>query len=140
MEFPIVFIVGLNDGVLPHSRSFEDPEAMQEERRLLYVGITRAKDRLYLLYSQNRSMFGFSEPAGPSRYLDDIPVQLLDVNEPAPVRRPPATADYRWEKPTQAASAVYNTATIHSGYARLPPGLAGRAGAQQPHARTATKR
>ena len=48
LEFPVVFIVGLNDGTLPHSRSFDDPEAMLEERRLLYVGITRAKDRLYL--------------------------------------------------------------------------------------------
>ena len=106
LEFPIVFIVGLNDGVLPHSRSFEDPEAMQEERRLLYVGITRAKDRLYLLYSQNRSLFGFSEPASPSRYLDDIPPQLLDGNEPALVRKPSTAADDRWEKPTQATSVL----------------------------------
>jgi DNA helicase-2/ATP-dependent DNA helicase PcrA len=104
LEFPIVFIVGLNDGVLPHSRSFEDPEAMQEERRLLYVGITRARDRLYLLYSQNRSLFGFSEPAGPSRYLEDIPPKLLDGNEPAPPRKQPASADYRWEKPSKPAS------------------------------------
>jgi DNA helicase-2/ATP-dependent DNA helicase PcrA len=104
LEFPIVFIVGLNDGVLPHSRSFEDPEGMQEERRLLYVGITRAKDRLYLLYSQNRSMFGFSEPASPSRYLDDIPPKLLDGNEPAPPRRQSAAADYRWEQPAKSAS------------------------------------
>jgi DNA helicase-2/ATP-dependent DNA helicase PcrA len=106
LEYPIVFIVGLNDGVLPHSRSFEDPEAMQEERRLLYVGITRAKDRLYLLYSQNRSLFGFSEAASPSRYLDDIPAQLLDGNEPAPVRRPSAAADYRWERPSQGTPVV----------------------------------
>ena len=104
LEFPVVFIVGLNDGVLPHSRSFEDPESMQEERRLLYVGITRAKDRLYLLYSQNRSLFGFSEPASPSRYLDDIPDQLLDGNQPAPVRKTSAPADYHWERPAQAAS------------------------------------
>ncbi|MBN2147109.1 MAG: UvrD-helicase domain-containing protein [Anaerolineales bacterium] len=82
LEFPIVFIVGLNDGTLPHSRSFEDPEGMQEERRLFYVGITRAKDCLYLVYSQNRSAYGYSEPAEPSRFLEDIPQALLDESNP----------------------------------------------------------
>jgi len=78
LEFPVVFIIGLNDGTLPHIRSFEDPEAMQEERRLFYVGITRAEDRLYLLHSLNRFNFGYTEPAEPSRYLDDIPMTLID--------------------------------------------------------------
>ncbi len=78
LEFPVVFITGLNDGLLPHSRSFEDPEAMQEERRLFYVGITRAKDALFLTHSQNRSAYGFGEPVSPSRYLDDIPYNLID--------------------------------------------------------------
>ncbi len=78
LEYPVVFISGLNEGILPHSRSFDDLEAMEEERRLLYVGITRAKDRLYLLYSQNRSAFGYPEPVEPSRFLTDIPDELLD--------------------------------------------------------------
>ena len=78
LEYPVVFITGLNEGTLPHSRSFDDPEAMQEERRLLYVGITRAKDRLYLLFAQNRNAFGYPEPSEPSRYLSDIPEDLLD--------------------------------------------------------------
>ncbi len=78
LEYPLVFIAGLNEGTLPHSRSFADPEAMQEERRLLYVGITRAKDRLYLVFAQNRSAFGYPEPVEPSRFLDDIPDNLLD--------------------------------------------------------------
>jgi DNA helicase-2/ATP-dependent DNA helicase PcrA len=78
LEFSFVFITGLNEGTLPHSRSFDDPEAMQEERRLLYVGITRAKDRLYLVYAQNRSAFGYPEPVDPSRYLSDIPDHLID--------------------------------------------------------------
>jgi DNA helicase II / ATP-dependent DNA helicase PcrA len=78
LEFPVVFISGLNEGTLPHSRSFDDPEAMQEERRLLYVGITRAKDRLYLVYAQNRSAYGYPDPVEPSRFLDDIPEELLD--------------------------------------------------------------
>jgi DNA helicase-2/ATP-dependent DNA helicase PcrA len=78
LEYPVVFITGLNEGTLPHSRSFDDLEAMEEERRLLYVGITRAKDRLYLLYAQNRSAFGYPDPVMPSRFLDDIPDELLD--------------------------------------------------------------
>jgi DNA helicase II / ATP-dependent DNA helicase PcrA len=78
LEFPVVFIVGLNDGVLPHIRSFDDQEEMQEERRLFYVGITRAKDRLYLVDSLNRNAFGYSEPTIQSRFLEDIPVELLD--------------------------------------------------------------
>jgi DNA helicase-2/ATP-dependent DNA helicase PcrA len=77
LEFPVVFLTGLNDGTLPHSRSFEDPEAMMEERRLFYVGITRSKDLLFLVYSQNRSSYGFSEPADPSRFLADIPASML---------------------------------------------------------------
>ena len=78
LEFPVVFIVGLNDGTLPHSRSFDDPEAMMEERRLLYVGITRAKDRLYLIYSQNRSCLWLCR-TGVTIALSwsDIPTELL---------------------------------------------------------------
>jgi DNA helicase-2/ATP-dependent DNA helicase PcrA len=94
LEFPNVFIVGLTDGTLPHSRSFDDPEAMKEERRLLYVGITRAKDRLYLVTSLNRSAFGYTEPCEPSRFLEDIPVQLLDEEQPSRTRGP-ASFDWR---------------------------------------------
>jgi DNA helicase-2/ATP-dependent DNA helicase PcrA len=77
LEFGTVFIVGLDDGILPHSRSFDEPEAMDEERRLFYVGITRAKDRLYLLRALRRGGRGYAEDTLPSRYLDDIPVELL---------------------------------------------------------------
>ncbi len=82
LEFPVVFIVGLNDGTLPHARSFEDADAMEEERRLLYVGITRAKDRLYLLHAQNRSQYGYAEPVEPSRFIEDIPNELLELSTP----------------------------------------------------------
>ena len=78
LEFSVVFIAGLNDGTLPHSRSFDDLEAMQEERRLLYVGITRAKDRLYLVYALNRNAFGYPDSVNPSRFLSDIPDHLID--------------------------------------------------------------
>ncbi len=77
LEFGAVFIIGLDDGLLPHSRSFDDPEAMEEERRLFYVGITRAKDRLYLVRALRRGSRGYAEETLPSRYLDDIPPKLL---------------------------------------------------------------
>ena len=78
LEFPVVFITGLEDGTLPHSRSFDDPEGMEEERRLFYVGITRAKDRLFLVYALNRATYGYTEPTDPSRFLDDIPSELIE--------------------------------------------------------------
>ncbi|MDD2694704.1 MAG: 3'-5' exonuclease, partial [Anaerolineales bacterium] len=78
LEFPNVFIVGLNDGTLPHNRSFEDPEQLEEERRLLYVGVTRAMDRLHLVYARNRNMFGYTEPVAPSRFIDEIPPSLVE--------------------------------------------------------------
>ncbi|MFQ5616905.1 MAG: ATP-dependent helicase, partial [Anaerolineales bacterium] len=78
LEFPVVLIVGLEDGTLPHVRSFDDPESMAEERRLLYVGITRAKDRLFLVSALNRAAYGYAEPTESSRFLEDIPLELLD--------------------------------------------------------------
>lgn len=78
LEFGVVFIVGLNEGSLPHARSLEDSEALHEERRLFYVGITRAKDYLYLVYSQTRSSYGYAEPQAPSRFLEDIPPRLVE--------------------------------------------------------------
>jgi DNA helicase-2/ATP-dependent DNA helicase PcrA len=77
LEFPAVFIVGLEEGILPHRKSFDDPEQMEEERRLCYVGITRAKKRLYLLRSYRRSLFGGSTANPPSRFLQDIPSHLI---------------------------------------------------------------
>jgi DNA helicase-2/ATP-dependent DNA helicase PcrA len=77
LEFGVVFLVGLDDGILPHSRSFDEPEQMEEERRLFYVGITRAKDKLYLIRSIQRGGRGMAEETYPSRFLDDIPADLL---------------------------------------------------------------
>jgi DNA helicase-2/ATP-dependent DNA helicase PcrA len=77
LEFGAVFIVGLDDGILPHSRSFDEPEGMEEERRLFYVGITRAKDKLYLIRAIQRGGRGAAEETYPSRFLDDVPTELL---------------------------------------------------------------
>lgn len=78
LEFKVVFLVGLEEGILPHSRSLDDPEQMAEERRLMYVGITRAKERLYLLRAFRRSQYGQSDVAEPSRFLNDLPNELVD--------------------------------------------------------------
>lgn len=79
LEFPVVFMVGLEEGILPHSRSIEsdDPEDMAEERRLCYVGITRAKQRLYLVHAYRRSVWGSSQMQESSRFLEEMPVELL---------------------------------------------------------------
>jgi DNA helicase-2/ATP-dependent DNA helicase PcrA len=78
LEFPAVFIVGLEEGILPHRKSFDAPEEMEEERRLCYVGITRAKKRLYLLRSYRRSLFGGTTANPPSRFLQDISPHLIN--------------------------------------------------------------
>jgi DNA helicase-2/ATP-dependent DNA helicase PcrA len=77
LEFTRVFIIGLDDGMLPHSRSLDDPEQMAEERRLFYVGITRARDRLTLVRAARRSSYGSYDYSTPSRFLQDIPAALL---------------------------------------------------------------
>jgi DNA helicase II / ATP-dependent DNA helicase PcrA len=79
LEYGVVFVVGMEEGTLPHNRSLEsgDPEDMDEERRLCYVGITRAKRRLYLLHTFRRSLWGSTEVQQPSRFLDEIPPNLL---------------------------------------------------------------
>jgi DNA helicase-2/ATP-dependent DNA helicase PcrA len=86
LEFGVVFIVGLNDGLLPHNRSFDDPDAMEEERRLFYVGLTRAKDRLYMSHTFRRTVFGSSELGTSSRFLADIP-STMRVSADAQRRR-----------------------------------------------------
>jgi DNA helicase-2/ATP-dependent DNA helicase PcrA len=111
LEYPVVFITGLNEGTLPHSRSFEDPEAMQEERRLLYVGITRAKDRLYMVYAQNRSAFGYPDPVEPSRFLSDIPDHLLDETSSLRTMRPSKLSSFdsktiQWESKRPGATRI----------------------------------
>jgi DNA helicase-2/ATP-dependent DNA helicase PcrA len=81
LEFPVVFIAGMEDGVFPHMRSLGDPDELEEERRLAYVGITRAQDRLYLTSAWNRMLFGGSSFNPPSRFLQEVPVSVLSRAE-----------------------------------------------------------
>ncbi|MCU1536275.1 MAG: ATP-dependent helicase PcrA [Humibacillus sp.] len=78
LEFPVVFLTGLEDGTFPHLRSLGDPKELEEERRLAYVGITRARERLYLSRAAVRSAWGAPQYNPPSRFLDEIPGDLLD--------------------------------------------------------------
>ena len=77
LEFPVVFIIGMEDGVFPHYRSMGDSAELEEERRLAYVGITRAQERLYLCHAWSRTLFGASSFNPPSRFLSEIPSELL---------------------------------------------------------------
>jgi DNA helicase II / ATP-dependent DNA helicase PcrA len=86
LEFPVVFMTGMEDGVFPHQRSLADNGELEEERRLAYVGITRARQRLYLTRSMVRSAWGSPVYNPPSRFLDDIPAGLLDSRREEPVR------------------------------------------------------
>jgi DNA helicase-2/ATP-dependent DNA helicase PcrA len=124
LEFPVVFMVGMEDGLFPHSRSFSDSEAMEEERRLAYVGITRAEDRLYLTRAFRRSTYGFDEPTIPSRYLKDIPSELVEDGP----RRPSAMGSgrftgpqtiqqvsSRWEQRSQSSRSTAGTPSFKAG-------------------------
>ncbi|MBD2026444.1 DNA helicase PcrA [Leptolyngbya sp. FACHB-711] len=77
LEFPVVFLVGLEQGLFPNFRSLEDPKSLEEERRLCYVGITRAQERLFLSYARERRLYGSREPASPSLFLAELPKELL---------------------------------------------------------------
>ncbi len=77
LEFPVVFIAGLEEGLFPHSRALDDEKELEEERRLAYVGITRAKRRLFLSHAWRRSTWGMGQASVPSRFLLEIPAELM---------------------------------------------------------------
>ena len=87
LEYPVVFLTGLEDGIFPHMRSLGDPEALEEERRLCYVGITRARERLYLCHAWCRQLFGATDYYPPSRFLAEIPEELIEAQGERTSRR-----------------------------------------------------
>ena len=112
LEFPVVFMVGMEEGLLPHSRSMDDPVQLEEERRLCYVGVTRARERLYLLRAFRRGfrgMSGGSEPGTPSRFLLDIPPKLLAA--PAQPKRPSARSQQSAVRRSDAETDGRSTST-----------------------------
>jgi DNA helicase-2/ATP-dependent DNA helicase PcrA len=100
LEFPIVFIIGMDEGILPHSRSLEDENQMEEERRLAYVGITRAKERLYMLYAFRRTLYGMTQMNGPSRFIADVPADLVTGRDPGTAFNPIIQGNKRATVPT----------------------------------------
>jgi DNA helicase-2/ATP-dependent DNA helicase PcrA len=121
LEFSIVFIIGLDEGLLPHSRSRDDPEEMAEERRLLYVGLTRARNQIYLVRAERRSTFGSYEASESSRFLTDIPDKLLRRTG---AYRPQRHESPRWELPTRWESTSLAPAAPPAG--RLVPQVRSR--------------
>jgi DNA helicase-2/ATP-dependent DNA helicase PcrA len=108
LEFPVVFIVGLEERVFPHVRALDDPEQMEEERRLCYVGMTRARERLTVTNARRRRIFGQEQYNLPSRFIDDIPRELLAMEEePAVAGWGPGSGE-RYEP----ASAGHNLAAV----------------------------
>jgi DNA helicase-2/ATP-dependent DNA helicase PcrA len=126
LEFPAVFIVGLEEGILPHRKSFDDPEQREAERRLCYVGITRAKKRLYLLRSYRRSLFGGSTANPPSRFLQDISPHLISPRglweeSPTPVASPDFNRD---SQPSPRPSSILTLKVgDHVRHSKFGPGI-----------------
>ena len=77
LEYPVVFLVGMEDSIFPHANSMFDPQGLEEERRLCYVGITRARERLYITHANYRSLFGQSQYNPPSRFIDEVPEECM---------------------------------------------------------------
>ena len=79
LEFPVVFLAGMDEGVFPHQRTFNVPSEMEEERRLMYVGVTRAEEKLYMTSAKRRQMWGEYKYYNPSRFIEEIPRQLMNM-------------------------------------------------------------
>jgi DNA helicase II / ATP-dependent DNA helicase PcrA len=93
LEFPVVFLVGLEEGLFPNYRSLNDPASLEEERRLCYVGITRAQEVLYISYASERRLYGNRERALPSQFLGELPPELLESNRRTKIHRHIAPKD-----------------------------------------------
>jgi len=87
LEFPVVFIVGVEEGLFPHVRALTDPDELEEERRLAYVGITRAQEKLFLCHAWSRQQFGTTQYNPPSRFLEEIPAELVENEGNVPTHR-----------------------------------------------------
>ncbi len=127
LEFKQVFIIGLDEGILPHSRSKDDPEEMAEERRLFYVGITRAKDQLYLVRAERRTTFGDFEYCEPSRFLDDIDEKVLFTQgRSGSSRRQSRQDDFTWgsfSQPVSSRKVAFSSNSFTTKEPTFKPGM-----------------
>jgi DNA helicase-2/ATP-dependent DNA helicase PcrA len=99
LEFPVVFLCGLEDGLFPHQRSIDDLDGLEEERRLCYVGTTRAMKQLYLSYAETRRLHGMDSYGTPSRFIDEIPKELLEEVRPRVQVSRPLPSAVRFREP-----------------------------------------
>jgi DNA helicase-2/ATP-dependent DNA helicase PcrA len=125
LEFPVVFIIGLDEGVLPHQRALEDSEELAEERRLFYVGLTRAKDRLFLVRTFRRRSSGVSAMCEPSRFLLDIPADLVEGDHAGILTAAQASfqRQTRWDTRTAAPAATRFRVGMHVRHPRFGEGI-----------------
>ena len=120
LEFPVVFLAGMEDGLFPGFRAMENTEDMEEERRLCYVAVTRAKEQLYLTCAERRLLYGRTQYAHPSRFIDEMPEELLDSNIVESRRFSSATAsDPTLDRP-QVTRARYASAAAKQSAAVSP--------------------
>jgi DNA helicase-2/ATP-dependent DNA helicase PcrA len=106
LEFPVVFLCGLEDGLFPHQRSVTDVHGLEEERRLCYVGTTRAMRQLYLTYAEQRRMHGIDSYGAPSRFLAEVPAQLIEEVRPRVQVTRPAYVSSSRPVPSRPAAAA----------------------------------
>jgi DNA helicase II / ATP-dependent DNA helicase PcrA len=124
LEFPYVFLIGMEEGIFPHVRSLDDETEMEEERRLAYVGITRAERELHLTRARTRTIYGQTNSYLPSRFLEEIPKELVravggnenvtplaSVQKRSPVRREPNT-DFDWMVGDKAKHGKWGIGTV----------------------------
>jgi DNA helicase-2/ATP-dependent DNA helicase PcrA len=107
LEFPTVFLTGMEEGIFPHSRTLGDPDELQEERRLAYVGLTRARENLFITRAEYRSSWGAPNYNAASRFLSEIPDSVIEWNqaqEKISIRKTPATRSFNAPKPTGKVS------------------------------------
>jgi DNA helicase-2/ATP-dependent DNA helicase PcrA len=125
LEFPVVFIIGLDEGVLPHQRALEDSEELAEERRLFYVGLTRAKDRLFLVRTFRRRSGGISSMGEPSRFLLDIPADLVEGDHAGILTAAQASfqRQTRWESPPSAPPTTRYRVGMHIRHPKFGEGI-----------------
>ncbi|MEQ9368096.1 MAG: DNA helicase PcrA [Coleofasciculus chthonoplastes F3-SA18-01] len=104
LEFPVVFLVGLEQGLFPHNRTIDDPVALEEERRLCYVGITRAQEQLFLSHACERRLYGYREPAVRSQFLDELPEDLISSTLVKVKQQTPSASTEKSSKPSSSTA------------------------------------
>ncbi|MBR4030411.1 MAG: ATP-binding domain-containing protein, partial [Clostridia bacterium] len=117
LEFPVVFMAGMEEGIFPSFMSATEEGGIEEERRLCYVGITRAKEQLYLLCTNSRTLFGSTTHNPKSRFLKEIPEEMLNIEEP--VRRVASGIDFSSKK--QPATLPQVSSTLFGGVKGVSP-------------------